>query len=372
MSLEHANEIVTNIGDLITIADANAITANDQAAIDLAIGGEGFEATAEAKKDEAENDYENAVEKSSDIDNIAQTVSESLTEASDASAAITAAIDSASEVPTDVTALGAIQATIETQMGICETASAATATAFEEANSLYMSDFTLSVAAASHKAGLAESAANSASITLTSAQEYQGNAAQTEALARTQNAYNNAAEYAAEARDHSNSAIALGITTLDVVTEAGDKATEASQLCAVGTTALDTIVDMIAAANATPATDDEETGDEGTGDDTTPTPNPNDAIALEIAQSIEAFASTVEGIEESTQSIWAATAQMATFTDFRTEAEGYLADAESAKTTAVNYVTSAAPYAEDLATLLALLPVVNDENIACNAAVGNF
>jgi len=150
----------------------------------------------------------------------------------------------------------------------------------------------------------------------------------------------------------------------------------------VGTTALDTIVDMIAAANATPATDDEETGDEGTdaeetgdegtGDDTTPTPNPNDAIALEIAQSIEAFASTVEGIEENTQSIWAATAQMATFTDFRTEAEGYLADAESAKTTAVNYVTSAAPYAEDLATLLALLPVVNDENIACNAAVGNF
>jgi len=362
MSLEHANEIVTNIGDLITIADANAIAANDQAAIDLAIAGEGFEATAEAKKDEAENDYENAVEKSSDIDNIAQTVSESLTEASDASAAITAAIDSASEVPTDVTALGAIQATIETQMGICETASAATATAFEEANSLYMSDFTLSVAAASNMAGLAESAANSASITLTSAQEYQGNAAQTEALARTQNASNNAAEYAAEARDHSNSAIALGITTLDVVTEAGDKATEASQLCAVGTTALDTIVDMIAAANVTPVIDD----------DTTPTPNPNDAIALEIAQSIEAFASTVEGIEESTQSVWAATAQMATFTDFRTEAEGYLADAESAKTTAVNYVTSAAPYAEDLATLLALLPVVNDENIACNAAVGNF
>jgi hypothetical protein len=46
----------------------------------------------------------------------------------------------------------------------------------------------------------AESHANSAAITLTSAQAFQGNDVQTDALARTQSAYDDAAAHAAAAR----------------------------------------------------------------------------------------------------------------------------------------------------------------------------
>ena len=51
---------MNEIGDLITAADAAITTANNQAALDLAIAAEAFEATAEAKRDEAASTSSNA------------------------------------------------------------------------------------------------------------------------------------------------------------------------------------------------------------------------------------------------------------------------------------------------------------------------
>lgn len=160
---------MTEIGDLITEADANAIAANDQAALDLAIEAEGFETTTENLKNAAATEAAEALGYSNDIQVLAESITAKHAEATDAAAAIAAALESASAVSDDVASLEAIKTTIETQKGICETAVyQGGVDAAEIVYPLYpqFSGRVETIAAAAQQA---ESAANSASVKLTDA-----------------------------------------------------------------------------------------------------------------------------------------------------------------------------------------------------------
>lgn len=76
-----------------------------------------------------------------------------------------------------------------------------------------------------------------------------------------------------------------------------------------------------------------------------------------------------EVTEANTENLWERTEpKLNTFTEFRSEAEGYLATAETAKDAAQGWIEYSATFADDATALQGMVSVVADELVACNAA----
>lgn len=324
-AVERAIEIVSELGNAITEADAAAVAANDEYAEGLATAAEGFEATAATEMESAAAAAAAASLKAGEIGGWGEDAAAHLQEAQDAAAAAHDQLDylRGLEDHSDLTvaALEATREEIRSGLATCEAAAHAAATAAGDAATLYSGGFADDLEAAASSSQAAESAANSASLQATEADQYQGSTAQTEARARTQTAAGGAAENAAAASASTTEAQGRAGTAMAEVNAAADAADVGKYACigAGGDYTLDVVEEELAALiEQARAAEDASTNPDGgsdqpvvDGDDAGPTvpdeeqpelPHPDDDQAEAVATLAEAAAEAaqlaLDGAEE--------------------------------------------------------------------------